>query len=45
MPSFLSFRMEGLLCAIASWKYVTCFWLYRGSQLRVCLESQRRLWT
>jgi hypothetical protein len=25
MPSFLSFRMEGLLCAIASWKYVTCF--------------------
>jgi hypothetical protein len=40
---FLFFGMEYFLCATVSWEYETCFLFYRDSQLRVCLESQRRL--
>jgi hypothetical protein len=33
-----------ILCAIVPWTYVTClFFIYRGSQIIPCLESQKRL--
>jgi hypothetical protein len=38
---FLSFGMG--IFTLCHWKYVTYFLFYRGSQLSVCLKSQRTL--
>lgn len=37
----LLFGMGVLLCTTVCWKYVTCFWLLQGSQLRDCLSLRR----
>jgi hypothetical protein len=46
MPPFLHFGMR--MVTLCNWILEVCNFLfdfYRCSQLRVCLESQRRLWT
>lgn len=39
--TILLFGMGVLLCTTVCWKYVICFWLLQGSQLRDCLSLRR----
>lgn len=44
IPFDLYFQMECLTCAIVCQQCLIPFDFYKGSQLRVCLPPQRRLW-